>query len=42
MNVTMIFIIIGTLGMMPNDFVRELEESEIGGRAEIIQTTALL
>ena len=35
-------IVIGALGTIPEGFERTLEELEIGGRAEIIQTTALL
>ena len=38
----MIPIVFSTLGMIPKGLVRELEELEIGGRAETIQTTALL
>ena len=37
-----IIIIIGSLGTIAKGFVRSLEELEIGGRVETIQTTALL
>ena len=42
MNVTVIPIIIGVLGMTLKSFIRRLEELEIKERAETIQTTALL
>ena len=42
MKVTVIPVIIGALGMVLKGVVRGLEELEIGGRAETIQTTALL
>ena len=38
--VTVIPIVISALGTIPKGLVRELEELEIGGRAETIQTTA--
>ena len=40
MRVTVIPIVVGALGMIHKDLVRGLEEVEIGGVAEIIQTTA--
>ena len=40
--VTVIPTVIGVLEMIPKCLVRELEELEIRGRAETIQTTALL
>ena len=40
-RVTMILIVIGALGTLPKDLVRGLEELELGGRAETIQTTIL-
>ena len=42
MKVTVIQIIIGTIEMVPKGLVRGLKELEIGARAEIIRTTALL
>ena len=39
MKVTVIPIVIGALGTILKDLIRELKELEIGGRAEIIQTT---
>ena len=42
MKVTVIPIIIGALGTVPKCLVRRLEELEIGGRIETIQTTTLL
>ena len=42
MNVTVILIIIGALGTIPEGLVRRLEALEIGGQIETIQTTALL
>ena len=42
-KVTVIPIVVGTLGTIPKDFGKEgQEELEIGGGAETIQTTALL
>ena len=35
-------VVIGVLGMVPNCLVRGLEEQEVGGQAETIQTAALL
>ena len=42
MKVTVMPVVISTLGTAPKSLIRELEELEIGGRAEAIQTTALL
>ena len=42
MRVTVKLIVTGVLRMIPKDLVERLEELEIGGRAEIIQSTALL
>ena len=42
MKVTVIPIVVGTLGMVPKGLEKRLEEVEIRGRIEIIQTTALL
>ena len=36
-----ILIVIGTLGTIPNGFVKGLEELEIGGWTETVQTTKL-
>ena len=41
MNVTVILIVIGTIATVPNDLKGALEELEVVGRAEIIQTTIL-
>ena len=41
-SVTVIPKILGALGTIPKDLVKELEELEIGGEAETTQTTALL
>ena len=41
MKMTVISIVIGTLGTIPKGLVKGLEELEIKGQAEIIQTTAL-
>ena len=41
-KVKVILIVIGALGTTPKGLVKELEELEIEGRAEAIQTTALL
>ena len=41
-KVTVIIIVIGTIGMILKCLIRGLDELEIGGRAEIIQMTALL
>ena len=42
MNVTVIPVIIVSLERSPKSFGGKLKELEIGGRAETIQTTALL
>ena len=42
MTVTVIPIVIGALWTIPKDLIKVLEELEIGGRAETIQTTELL
>ena len=42
MKVTMIPIIVGALGTFPENKEKRLEELEIQGRTEIIQTTTLL
>ena len=42
MKVTVILIIISAVGTVPESLVMRLEELEIGGRAETIQTSALL
>ena len=42
MTVTVIPIIIGALGTVPKRLERGLEELEIGGRIDTIQTTAML
>ena len=41
-NMKVILILIGALRTIHEDLVMGLEESEIGGRAETIQSTALL
>ena len=40
MKVTVIPILIGTLGIIPKGLVKGLEDLEIGGQVETIQTTA--
>ena len=42
MKVTVIQVVIGTLGTIPKKLVKGLEDSEIWGYVEPIQTTALL
>ena len=42
MGVTVILVVTGTLGTVPKRSERRLEELEIGGRIETIQTTVLL
>ena len=42
MKVTLISIVIGAFGAVTNELVQGLEELEIRGRVETIQTTALL
>ena len=39
---TIILIVIGALGTVSNGLLKELEELEVGGRVETIQTTTLL
>ena len=40
MWVTEILTLVGTLGMVPKNLEKRLEQSEIDGRIEAIQTTA--
>ena len=42
MKVTVMLIVIGALGMISKSLVKGLEDLKIGGRAETIQTIALL
>ena len=42
MKVTVVPIVIGALGTITNGLLRGLEDLEVGGRVETIQTTALL
>ena len=42
MKVTIVSIVIGALGTITNGLLKGLEDLEVGGRAETIQTTALL
>ena len=42
MKVTIIPIVIGAFGMLTKGLLKGLEDLEVGGRVEIIQTTALL
>ena len=42
MKVTIVPIVIGTLGTITKGLLKGLEDLEIGGRVETIQTTALL
>ena len=42
MKVTIIPIEIGALGTVTEGLLKELEDLEVGGRVETIQTTALL
>ena len=42
MNVTIMPIVIGALGTITKGLLKCLEDLEVGGRAETIQTTALL
>ena len=42
MNVTVVPIVIGALGTITKGFLKGLEDLEVGGRVETIQTTALL
>ena len=42
MKVTIIPIVIGAFGMVKKGLLKVLEDLEVGGRVETIQTTALL
>ena len=42
MQVTIIPIVIGAFGIVTKGLLKGLEELEVGGRVETIQTTALL
>ena len=42
MKVTIIPIAIGTFGTVTKELLKRLEDFEVGGRVEIIQTKALL
>ena len=42
MKVTIILIVIGAFGTVTKGLLKGLEDLEVGGRVEIIQTTALL
>ena len=42
MKVTIVPIVIGALGTITKGILKALEDMEIGGRVETIQTTALL
>ena len=42
MKVTIVLIVIGALGTITKGLLKGLEDLEIGGRVETIQTTALL
>ena len=42
MKVTIVPIVIGALGTITKVFLKGLEDLEVGGRVETIQTTALL
>ena len=42
MKVTIVLIVIGALGTITKRFLKGLEDWEVGGRGETIQTTALL
>ena len=42
MKVTIMPILIGAFGTVTKGLIKGLEESQVGGRVEIIQTTALL
>ena len=42
MKVTIIPIVIGAFGTVTNGLLKGLEDLEVGGRVETIQTTALL
>ena len=42
MQVTIMLIVIGAFGTVTNGLLKRLEDLEVGGRVETIQTTALL
>ena len=42
MNVTIIPIVIGAFGTVTKGLLKGLEDLEVGGRVETVQTTALL
>ena len=42
MKVTIVLIVIGVLGTITKGLLKGLEDLEVGGRVETIQTTALL
>ena len=42
MKVTIVPIVIGALGTITKGLLKDLEDLEVGGRVETIQTTALL
>ena len=42
MKVTIVLIVTGALGTITKGFLKGLEDLEVGGRVETIQTTALL
>ena len=42
MKVTIVPIVIGALGTITNGLLKGLEDLEVGGQGETIQTTALL
>ena len=42
MKVTIVLIVIGALGTITKRLLKGLEDLEVGGRVETIQTTALL
>ena len=42
MKVTIVPIVIGVLGTITKGLLKDLEDLEVGGRVETIQTTALL
>ena len=42
MKVTIVLIVIGAFGTVTKGLLKGLEDLEVGGRAETIQTTALL
>ena len=42
MRVTIVLIVIGAFGTLSKGLLKGLEDLEVGGRAETIQTTALL